>query len=101
MIRHVVSFKFKDEVSGASKEQNMQKSKELLEGLPGKIPEIKNLEIGVNIKEDPTNYDMVLVVDFDSLEDLQIYLDHPTHKKVGEFLAKVREHRVVVDFEMI
>ena len=100
MIRHVVLFKFKDAASGSSKEQNIAKAKKLLESLPGKISEICNLETGLNIKEDPPNYDLALIVDFDSLDDLETYINHPDHKKVSEFLAKVRDNRVVVDFEM-
>jgi hypothetical protein len=100
MLRHIVMFKFKENANGAPKEKNMQKSKTLLESLPPKIPEIKNLEIHLNINEDPGNFDMLLTVDFDSLEDLQTYLEHPEHKKVGEFVGKVRDARAVVDYEI-
>jgi hypothetical protein len=100
MIRHVVLFKFLDEASGSSKEQNIVKARKFLESLPGKIPEILNLETGLNVKDDPPNYDLALIVDFDSIDDLETYINHPDHKKVGEFLAKVRDNRVVVDFEI-
>jgi hypothetical protein len=100
MIRHVVMFKFKDSANGAPKDKNMTKAQSLLEALPEKISEIKNLEIHYNLKEDPANYDMLLIVDLDSLDDLAVYIDHPDHKKVGEFIGKVRDSRLVVDYEM-
>ena len=45
------------------------------------------------------SYDVVLVSEFKSLEDLNIYANHPEHLKAGEFVGKVREDRIAVDYE--
>ncbi|MGL5244279.1 MAG: Dabb family protein [Sarcina sp.] len=34
------------------------------------------------------------------MEDLNSYQKHPEHVKVGEFISKVRDGRVVVDYEI-
>ena len=44
-------------------------------------------------------YDAVLVCEFMSWGDLRIYQEHPLHKEVAAYIAKVREERAVVDFD--
>ena len=48
---------------------------------------------------DKTNYDLVLIADYNSWEDLHDYIVHPLHKAVGEFMKDVRESRSCVDYE--
>jgi hypothetical protein len=36
---------------------------------------------------------------FKSQNDLDVYLKHPDHRAVAEFVGKVRESRVVVDYQ--
>ncbi len=96
MIRHVVMWKLKQE----SGHENALKIKSMLEELKPIIPEIKALEVGVNINGSDAAYDAVLISDFDNAADLQTYQNHPDHKAVSKFVASVRTDRVVVDFEI-
>jgi len=43
--------------------------------------------------------DMVLITEFDSKEDLDLYAVHPEHMKVSEYVGKVRTSRMVCDWE--
>jgi hypothetical protein len=100
MIKHVVSWKIKEQAEGRSKEENIAIMKQMLLDLRHKLPMVKYLEVGVNSpKADASNWDVVLITDVESIADLQAYQVHPEHVKVGEFVAKVRESRACIDYE--
>lgn len=101
MIRHIVMFKFKEEAEGRTKAENLAIAKAMLEALPGMIDLIRASSVTVNSPNaDPSNYDLCLVCDFDSFEDLAAYIIHPDHKAVGAFMRPVRLDRACVDFEV-
>ena len=65
MIKHIVMWKFKE-----NEEENMKLFLEGLNKLKGIIPEIKNMETGININ--PKNdYDAILISEFETMEDLE------------------------------
>lgn len=95
MLKHVVLFRLKDD---KDKEKNIEKLKEMLEALPGKIPLIRYYEVGVNAVPSDRTYDMCLISAFGSEEDLQEYRVHPAHQEVLEFYGRVKEDTAVVDY---
>ena len=99
MIKHIVIWKLKDFGEGARKSENAQNIKVQLEGLKNKIKEVSSLEVGININDSASSYDVVLYSEFASLEDLKKYQNHPEHVKVGDFIIKVRLDRKVVDYQ--
>ena len=98
MIKHLVMWKLKDSAEGVGKEQNAKKIKADLEALKHKIPQIKHIEVGVNIIASDAAYDVALYAEFANEQDLDIYQKHPEHLKAAEFVAKVRASRAVVDY---
>jgi hypothetical protein len=100
MIKHIVCFKLKETAEGASKTDNALKIKSLLEALPKTIPQIKLMEVGINVVPSDAAYDVALYSAFSSIDDLNIYLKHPDHIKAADFVGKVRESRVVVDYKI-
>lgn len=98
MINHVVLFKLKD-YSEAEKPMVIAEMKSLLEGLKGKIDELKFIEVGVNYELNSKSYDVALISHFNSVEDLDKYRIHPEHKKVLTRFAELRLERAAVDFE--
>jgi hypothetical protein len=101
MIRHVVAWKFKDNADGHDKLTNLQRVKAGLETLPPKMPGlVRRLEVGINSLENGSNYDLVLIVDFDSYEALDAYVKHPEHQSVADLVMRVREQRIAVDYEI-
>lgn len=100
MIKHMVMWKLKDEAEGNSKVENAQIIKNSLEDLKGKINEIVNIEVGLNINKSDQAYDVVLYSTFNSLEDLDSYQKNPDHIKAGSFVKKVVSSRVVVDYQI-
>lgn len=96
MIRHVVMWKFKEE----NKEANMQHAREILFALQPVIPELRRMEIGFDISGTEMSYDMMLLTEFDSVEDMKTYAVHPEHLKVSGFIRSVILQRVVLDCEI-
>lgn len=101
MIKHIVMWQLADEHEGKSKYENALMIKNGLEALKATIPEIVEIEVGIDFLKSDQSYDVVLYSAFASKEDLDIYQNHPEHKKIGAFIGKVRTSRVVVDYEIL
>ncbi len=100
MVKHIVCFKLKDEAEGAPKLENARRIKRDLEALAARVPGVVRLEVGINFVKDPMAYDIALYSEFESGDALRQYATHPEHLKIVEFIGKVRESRVVVDYEV-
>ena len=101
MIKHIVFFQLADEAEGRSKAENALMLKKEFEKLIDLIPDLKNIEVGINHPDTPaSNYDLAVYCEFNSVEDLNIYQEHPEHKKVGAILSKIRTGRACVDYEV-
>ncbi len=94
MLVHIVMFKFKDE----NKEANIIEVKRQLEELLDFIPELKTMEVGVNIADEARAFDLSLLSTFDSKDDLAIYANHPKHLEVTAFVRSVVVESKVVDY---
>lgn len=68
MFTHIVFFKLKD----ATKE-NVEKAEEILLSMEGKIPELKNLEVGVDIERSDRSFDISIITRFNNEEDYRTY----------------------------
>lgn len=100
MIKHIVMFRFFDEADGRTKAENLAIAKGMLEALQGVVPTLLSSKVNLGADgQNPSNYDLVLEADYESMDALNEYIVHPEHKKVGQFMAKVRESRACVDYE--
>ena len=95
MIKHIVMWKFKDEVSEVDKVE----MKRQLEALKGLVPTLLDIEMGLNVSVGDATKDMVLYSEFESMEGLTAYAGHPEHLKVVEFVKPLVCERAVVDYE--
>ena len=99
MIKHIVMWKFRPEAEGKSKRENMEIVRDSLYALVPIIPEIKKMEVGFDLSGTDASADLCLITEFESLETLKIYAEHPEHLKVGGYVRKVVETRTVLDYE--
>jgi hypothetical protein len=99
MIKHIVLWKLKPAAEGSTKDQNAARMKRELEALKGKIRQIRQIEVGINCIPSDAAYDVALYSEFANEQDLDTYQKHPDHVKAAEFVGKVRESRVVVDYK--
>jgi len=83
VITHIVFFKLSEPTS-----ENIAGTREKLLSMSGKIPELRHLEVGVDVIRSERSYDLALITRFDSLADLQAYQVHPWH--AGEVLPHVK-----------
>lgn len=100
MIKHIVLFKLHPFSEGNTKHENALYIKRKLEELQSVIPELQRIEVKINMPEvSADNYDLMLITEFDSLEDLKVYANHPAHQEVVSFITKVRTDRVAINYE--
>ncbi len=100
MINHVVLFKLKD-FPPAEKQKVREKIKSLLEGLYGKIDELKYIEVGLNVEPDTGAYDICLITRFENMEAFSVYRTHPEHLKVVEYIQATTLSRAAVDYSFL
>ncbi|MBR4374103.1 MAG: Dabb family protein [Treponema sp.] len=100
MVKHVILWQLKDELSAEEKENVKKGIKEGLEGLKGKIEGLR--EIKVNITSLPSSTaDLMLDSTFDNAECLKNYSTNPAHVEVAN--SRVRpftKTRSCLDFEI-
>ncbi len=100
MVKHIVMFKFLENACGRTKAENVNIAANMLKDLQGKVPTLVASEVNINSESaSNTNYDLVLVCDYNDWQGLEEYIVHPLHKAVGEFMKDVRESRACVDYE--
>ncbi len=100
MIRHVVVFGIRGN-GELTPNQEAKRLAEKLMALPEQIPFLKRMEVGVNSEQAPEdNAQLVLIADFDSIEDCAMYTIHPAHLAVSEEIGKVKTSRSCVDYEI-
>ena len=100
MIRHLVMWRFLESAEGNSKAENIRIATEKLYALVPKISEIRKMEIGADVSHTAASMDMALITEFETLDTLHTYAVHPEHLAVAEFMKKVTESRVVLDYEL-
>jgi hypothetical protein len=100
MIKHIVLLKLKENAEGKSKAENAVMLKHELESLTLKIKEIRKFEVGINFNTAQDAYDLGLVSEFANKNDLDAYQNHPEHQRVAGVVRRMRESRIVVDYEM-
>jgi len=101
MIRHIVFFKFKPEVSDADRELVFN----LIRTAAAKISEAKHFSIGKQLVPSQewykerlaTDFTWGLSADFDTEDDLYTYQKHPAHMETLQELAKRISERKVYD----
>ncbi|SFI17391.1 Stress responsive A/B Barrel Domain [Pseudobutyrivibrio sp. OR37] len=100
MVKHIILWTLKDELSAEEKEQVKLGIKEGLEGLAGKIPGMIDIKVNINGLAS-SNADLMLDSTFENEEALKGYAVHPEHVAVAD--GKVRPYtkiRSCLDFEV-
>jgi hypothetical protein len=94
MVKHIVFFKLSDNC-----EENKGLVKEKLLTLKKEVKELKNIEVGLNFADEERAYDIALITDFESKEDLHSYAIDSYHLEIVSFIKTVATSSKVVDFE--
>ena len=100
MVKHVILWTLKEELSKEEKETVKQEIKAGLEGLAGEIPGLVDIQVNIHALAS-SNADLMLDSSFETEEALKGYSVHPAHVAVAD--GKVRPYtasRVCLDYEI-
>lgn len=98
MFKHVVMWNFKESYADLDKLTIIAKVCDSLNDLRPVIPEIKSIEFGRSVEKNPGQYDLVMIMAFDSEADHEIYQNHPEHIKAASFIIGAYLNEACVDF---
>lgn len=97
MYRHVVMLKWTKETTPEQRSQAAAG----MRALEAKISVVRHYELGENISADPSNFDVVALIDFERAEDYLVYRDHPEHRQlIAEITSAITAERVAVQYEL-
>ncbi|MBQ7707695.1 MAG: Dabb family protein [Lachnospiraceae bacterium] len=100
MIKHIILWQLKDELTDEEKKNVAAGIKEGLEGLKGVVPGLLEIKVQTE-KLASSNADVLLDSTLESEEALKGYAVHPAHVEVAD--TKVRPYtksRVCMDYEV-
>ncbi|MCW3490951.1 Dabb family protein [Dethiobacter alkaliphilus] len=95
MLKHIVLFKLKED-----DEKNRTHVKNVLLEMKGKIPELTDFEVGLDVVGADYSFDVAFVARFPSRQELEGYREHPLHKEVSRYVKSLSEDYVKVDYEI-
>ncbi len=93
-------FKLKEFENESSKKSAIKEVLERLDKLPLQIDLLKKYKSGTDIRKLDWSYDIVLVMDFDTMDDLEAYTVHPAHKEFVAFNKDYSVAKACIDFEI-
>lgn len=94
MIKHIVCFKLKEGT-------DVEKTKEILLSMKGKVPQIKDIEVGVDFLHSERSYDIILQVTLENEAALNDYQNDEYHcTVVKKHMHAVRTGSIAVDYEL-
>ena len=99
MVKHVILWQLKDELSAEEKATVKAEMKESLEGLAGKIPGLLDVKVYTEGLASSKNAEVMLDTTFTDEEALKAYAVHPEHVALGKVLSELRELRACIDYE--
>lgn len=100
MVKHVILWQLKDELTEAQKQEVKEAAKQQLEGLLGKVPGLVQIQININGLAS-SNVDMMLDSTLESEEALKGYAVHPDHVHVANtYVRPYTKSRACLDYEV-
>lgn len=101
MVKHIILWKLREDLSAEEKEAVKAGIKEGLEALVGQVPGLLECKVNISGRLDSSNVDVMLDSTLESAEALKGYATHPAHVAVAD--TKVRPYTVLrscLDYEV-
>ena len=100
MVKHIILWKLRDELSAAEKQTRARAIKQGLEGLKGQVPGLLDVHVQIDGRLETSNADLMLDCTLDSFESLKGYAVHPAHVAVAnELVRPFTAVRTCLDYE--
>lgn len=92
-------WEFPDEVDGRPRADIVAEVKDRLDACAGIVDGMGTFRVVVPQEGLEASFDLLLESEFASVEALQAYATHPTHRAVGELIAATRKARYAFDYD--
>ena len=100
MIKHIILWTLRPELSAEEKRERSLAIKQGLEGLKGQVPGLLEIHVQIDGRLETSNADIMLDSTLDSFESLKGYAVHPAHVAVADNLVRpFTAVRSCLDFE--
>jgi len=101
MVKHIILWTLKPELSQEEKQEVKKGIKAGLEGLVGKVPGLLEVTVHIDGRLDSSTCDVMLDSTLESPEALKGYSKHPAHVEVANTKVRPFTHqRTCLDFEL-
>lgn len=101
MVKHIILWKLKSDLSPVQKQEAAKAIKEGLEGLQGQVPGLIDIHVQTDGRLDSSNADIMLDSTLENEAALQGYAVHPAHVAVANGVVRPNtELRTCLDFEL-
>lgn len=99
MIRHIIMFKFTDVLNDSDRLSKAEKMKSSFGSMKSLISVVKSYDVKINMKKTDFSYDVVILSEYDSWEDLDTYINHTEHQKAIAMCKDIKKEKAVIDYE--
>lgn len=101
MVKHIILWKLRSELSADEKREKALAIKAGLEGLKGQVPGLLDIRVQIDGRLDSSTADVMLDSTLESVEALKGYATHPAHLAVANGVVRPNtEQRTCLDFEV-
>ncbi|MBR2266004.1 MAG: Dabb family protein [Paludibacteraceae bacterium] len=100
MVKHIILWRLRSELSASEKREKALAIKQGLEGLLGQVPGLKEIHVQIDGVLESSNADIMLDSTLESPEALRGYAVHPAHVAVADGVVRPNtELRTCLDYE--
>lgn len=101
MVKHIILWKLRSELSAEEKRAKALAIKQGLEGLKGQVPGLLDIHVQIDGRLETSNADIMLDSTLESFEALKGYAVHPAHVAVANGVVRPNtELRTCLDYEV-
>ena len=101
MVKHIILWKLRSDLSEAQKKEAALAIKQGLEGLKGQVPGLVDIHVQATRQLASSNADIMLDSTLESEEALKGYAVHPAHVAVANGIVRPNtEVRTCLDYEL-
>lgn len=100
MVKHIILWKLRSDLSEAQKRTAAEAIKAGLEGLKGQVPGLLDIHVQIDGRLETSNADIMLDSTLESFDALKGYAVHPAHVAVANGVVRPNtELRTCLDYE--
>ena len=101
MVKHIILWKLRSELSAEEKREKALAIKQGLEGLKGQVPGLMEIHVQIDGRLETSNADIMLDSTLESFDALKGYAVHPANVAVADGVVRPNtELRTCLDFEL-